>query len=77
MAIQVNSTLTKSRNPTEHGFKLENQKGSVVHLLPDDPFVLIKFDQFKIQRRRKQYNKTVMVMEGIEWYVHEDDFKYI
>lgn len=75
--IQVNTTLTKSRNPSEHGFKLENQKGSIVHTLPHDPFVLILFDQFKIRKKIMLNKKTKWIMAGLEWYVHQEDFKKI
>lgn len=72
--IQVNPTLTKSRNPTEHGFRLENQTGSIVHRLPHDPYVLIRFDQFKIRKKIMENKRTKWIIAGIEWYLHEDDF---
>lgn len=72
--VKVNEVLTKSRNPTEHGFRLENQVGELKQILPHDPYRLIKFDNLKIQKKIKVNNKTQWVMDGIYWYLHEDDF---
>lgn len=72
--VQVNSILTKSRNPKEHGYRLENQKGSIVHTLPHDPFVLIRFDQLKIRKKITVLKKTKWIMASLEWYIHEEDF---
>lgn len=76
MTIQVNNKLTKSRNPTEHGFKLENQKGVIVHTI-DDGYNLIKFSQFKIKRLIRVDRKKTMKFVPLEWYVHENDFTKI
>ena len=74
--IQVNSTLTKSRNATEHNFNLRNQKGEVRHKLPDG-YWLIRFDQFKIKKKIMEKKKTIWIMEGIDWYIHQQDLKII
>lgn len=73
--VKVNTVLTKSRNPTEHGLSLEDEIGTIVHRLPHDPYVLIRFDQFKVLKKIKQDYKTRWIMAGIEWYVHMEDFK--
>lgn len=74
MTIQVNSRLTKSRNPSEHDYKLENQKGEIVHRL-NDGFNLIRFDQFKIKEMKRIDNKKKWVEVSLEWYIHDDDLK--
>lgn len=65
MNIQIKSTLTKTRNPKEYGFKLENRKGEVIQTL-DDGYNLVKFNELSISRKGK--------FEALEWYVHESDF---
>lgn len=66
MNIQIKSTLTKTRNPKEYGFKLENRKGVIIQTL-DDGYNLVKFNELSISRRGK--------FEALEWYVHNDDLK--
>lgn len=72
--IQVNQRLTKSKNPIEHGFKLENQTGSIIHRLPHDLYVLIRFDQFKIRKKIMENKRTKWIISGLEWYIHQEDF---
>lgn len=73
MNIQIKPTLTKTRNPKEHGFKLENHKGEIIHSL-DDGYHLVKFDQFSIKKKVTIERKTTWKFEALEWYVHESDF---
>lgn len=72
MTIQVNQTLTKTRNPREYGFKLENETGVVVHIL-DDGFVLVEFRQFIIQKKITVNKKTQWIESELQWYVHQND----
>jgi hypothetical protein len=72
MTIKVNHTLTKTRNPEEYGFKLQDQKGEVVHVL-DDGFFLIQFKQFTIQKKITVNKKTQWVKSELQWYVHQND----
>lgn len=65
MKIIINSKLVKSRNPTEHKIKLENQSGEIIQVVGDG-YNLILFKQFKITRKKKS--------EYLEWYVHDTDF---
>lgn len=76
MTIQVNSKLTKSRNPVEHEYRLENQKGEVVHRL-DDGYNLIRFKQFKIKEQKRVDNQKKWVLVPLDWYVHNEDLKII
>lgn len=73
MNIQIRSTLTKTRNPKEHGFKIEGHRGELIQSL-DDGYHLIKFDQFSIKKQVKIDSKTTWKFEALEWYVHEADF---
>lgn len=66
MTVQVNSRLLKSRNPTEHKLKIENQIGLVIQRL-DDGYNLIRFHGLRIKEKKRLVN--------LEWYVHETDFK--
>ena len=74
--IQVNSKLTKSRNPIELGFKLENQKGTIVHRL-DDGYNLIEFKQFQTKQQVKENRIKKWVFVALQWYVHNDDLKIL
>lgn len=65
MKIIINSKLVKSRNPTEHKIKLENQSGEIIQVVGDG-YNLILFKQFKITSKNKS--------EYLEWYVHDTDF---
>lgn len=76
MEIQVNNKLTVSRNPTEHGFELNNHKGSVVHRI-DDGFNLIEFKQFQIKQYITIKKKKVMVFVNLQWYIHNNDLKIL
>lgn len=67
MNIQIKTTLTKTRNPKEYGFKLENRKGEIIHTL-DDGYSLVKFNELNINK------KGTGKIEALEWYVHESDF---
>lgn len=66
--------LLKSRNPIEHGFRLENQNGKVVQCLVDG-YNLIEFESFKIKDVVKINSKKKWVLVSLQWYVHQDDFK--
>jgi len=72
MTIRVNHTFTKTRNPEEFGFKLENQIGTIIHSL-DDGYNLILFKQFTTQKRVMIKKRTEWVKCELEWYVHEND----
>lgn len=72
--IQINAKLTKSRNPTEHGFKLEGHQGQIIQSL-DDGYNLIRFEQFKIRKQVKINRRIKYVLIPLEWYVHNDDLK--
>lgn len=65
MNIKVKPSLTKSRNPTEHKIRLENQVGEIIQVVGDG-FNLIKFNQFTISRKNRK--------EVLEWYIHDADF---
>ena len=73
MTITVNSELKKSRNPKEHGFRLEKQKGECIEVL-DDGYNRISFDQFQIKVQFKLKKKVAWKFVPLEWYLHEDDF---
>lgn len=73
MIIQINPKLTKSRNPVEHHFKLEGQKGEIIQSLGDG-YHRIKFDQFKIKKQVKVKKTITWQFVALEWYVHELDF---
>lgn len=70
--IQVNSELTKSRNPNEHGFDIINEKGSIVHRL-DDGFNLIQFNQFEIKEQVKVNKVKKWMLVPLQWYIHDED----
>jgi len=73
MRIQLKSILTKTRNPTEHGFKLENVKGEVIQVVGDG-YCLVKFDNLEIKKEVKVDRHKVVKFVKLEWYVHETDF---
>ena len=73
MIIQVKQELFKTRNPTEHDFKLEGHKGEIIQTL-DDGYNLIRFNQFKIKKKISVYRKTQWILKPLEWYVHDTDF---
>lgn len=75
MIIQVNQKLTKSRNPVEHGFRLEGQKGEVIQTL-DDGANLIRFKQFQIKKQVNIKRKTTWIFTSLEWYVYDVDFHF-
>lgn len=72
--ITINDKLTKSRNPVEHGFKLECATGQIIQSL-DDGYHLVKFNQFKIKKQIKVDRRVRYVYLPLEWYVHEEDLK--
>lgn len=74
--IQINYKLSKSRNPVEHGFKLEGQQGEIIQAL-DDGYNLVKFEQFKIKKQIKVDRKVKYVIVPLEWYIHTEDLKII
>lgn len=76
MTIQVNNTLTKSRNPTEHGFKLEGEKGNIIQRLPDG-YNLVEFNQFKIKKKMMIRKRTVWNFNSLQWYIHFDDINFL
>ena len=76
MTIQVNSKLTKSRNPLEHEITLHNSKGEVVQQL-DDGYNLVRFLQFRIKKQIKESRKVKWIFVPLEWYVHSDDLHVI
>lgn len=73
MVIQVKPTLTATRNPTEHGFDLRKQKGEIVHVLGDN-YTLVRFKQFKIQKKIKEGKRTRFETRDLDWYVHDSDY---
>jgi hypothetical protein len=79
MTIQVNSKLTKSRNPVEHGYYLENKIGNVIQLVGDG-WCLVEFairvearriDRVKRNRFGEPNKRT---KDCLQWYVHDTDF---
>lgn len=76
MTIQVNNMLTKSRNPSEHEFTLENETGEVVHRL-DDGYNLIRFRQFYLRELRRVDKKKKWMLVPLDWYIHNEDLKII
>lgn len=70
--IQINSKLTKSRNPLEHGFKLEGHQGQIIQSL-DDGYNLIKFSDLLIRKQVKINRRVRWMLVPLEWYVHNDD----
>jgi hypothetical protein len=76
MIVQVKNQLTKGRNPSEHGLKLENQQGEVIHMVGDG-YVLIRFEQFKIRQQKKINSQKIALTIALEWYVHDTDFYLI
>jgi len=73
MRIKVKRQLSKSRNPSEHGIRLQNQTGELIQVVGDG-FNLIRFDQFKIKVAVKINSSKKKKLESLEWYVHENDF---
>lgn len=73
MIIQVKQELSKTRNPTEHGYELQGQKGEIIQTL-DDGYNLIRFDEFKIKKQVTIKRKTQWIQVPLEWYVHDTDF---
>jgi hypothetical protein len=61
MTIQIKNTLNKSRNPTEHKIRLENQVGELIQVVGDG-YNLIEFKHIKVKG------------QTLQWYVHENDF---
>lgn len=76
--VRINGILTKSRNPNEYRIRLENQAGVVSHVLPYDPYRLIKFPQFRIQKE-VEVGKRIFKKKprALEWYIHKDDMSVI
>lgn len=74
--ITINDKLTKSRNPLEHGFKLEGHQGQIIQSL-DDGYNLIKFEQFRITKQVKIDRKVKYIPVALEWYIHNEDIKKI
>lgn len=73
MNVQINPKLTKSRNPIEHGLKLEGQKGEIIQTL-DDGYNLIRFVTLKIKKQVNIKRKTQWILVPLEWYIHDVDF---
>lgn len=73
MHIKVKSQLSKSRNPTEYGLKLENQIGEEIQVLGDG-YSLIRFAQFEIKVQVKINSTKKTQLQPLEWYVHDNDF---
>lgn len=73
MRIQVKHKLTITRNPTEHGFSLENKKGEMIQIVGDGYF-LVRFDDMRIRKDVKVNNRKTFKLLNLEWYVHENDF---
>lgn len=71
--ITVNAILTKTRNPTEYDFRLENEIGEIVHQL-DDGYTLVKFNGLLIKRMVRVEGRKMWKLVNLEWYVHENDF---
>lgn len=71
----MNDILTKSRNPTEHGFRLEGEKGVIIKALPDG-YNLIEFNQFKIQKKMKFGRVKIRELVALQWYIHFDDITF-
>lgn len=73
--ITINTILTKSRNPTEYGFRIENRKGTIVHNLGDG-YSLIRFDDLLLKKMKtvKERKRKMWQLVKLEWYVHENDF---
>lgn len=71
--VQIHSTLSKSRNPTEHGFRLQNEIGTIIQSL-EDGYCLIKFEKFQIKKKVSENRKTKWIFYPLEWYLHKDDF---
>lgn len=76
MNVQVNNRLLKSRNPKEHGFKLENQMGYIVHTLGDG-YNLIRFNHLKIKELKRIDGVKKITFDPLEWYIHESDLKIL
>lgn len=77
MVIQVNSTLTKSREPIEHGISIKGRHGTIVHILGDG-YNLIEFFKLVIKKKKgivtqDGKKKTIYVEEKLQWYVHDLD----
>lgn len=73
--IQINSKLTKSRQPSEYGINICNLCGQIVHCL-DDGYCLISI---LIHRDTPITIKLGEKYRGqpLEWYLHINDFKYV
>jgi hypothetical protein len=76
MTIQVNNKLIKSRNPVEYDFRLENQKGEIIHRI-DDGANLVRFKQFLVKQQVKINKTKKWMFVPLEWYVYNDDLNII
>lgn len=45
---KVNLTMMKSRNPTEHGIRINQEIGKIVQIVGDG-YIRLRFDKFKIR----------------------------
>lgn len=70
--ITINDKLTKSRNPTELGYKLERQQGRIIQSL-DDGYNLVRFNGLLIRKQVKINRRIKWMLVPLEWYIHNDD----
>lgn len=72
MRVTVKHSLSKTRNPSEHKIKLENQTGELIQVVGDG-WCLVEFE-YKIVKKIRVDSKTQFVNERLQWYIHELDF---
>ena len=71
-------SLSKTRNPDEHGYNLLRQSGNIVHKL-DDGYSLIEFPELLVEKQvsfRDDYGRRVNKcnLVPLQWYVHQSDY---
>lgn len=81
MTIQVNESLTRTRNPIEHGHEVNKRHGKVIHRI-DDGYWLIEFFRLMIKLKKnivtpEGKKKTIWVDARLQWYIHKDDLTVV
>lgn len=72
MIIQIRHKLTVTRNPTEHGFSLEDKKGELIQITGDG-YYLLRFDDMRIRKDFKVNGRKTFKLVPLEWYIWYDD----
>jgi hypothetical protein len=82
MKVQIKKKLTKSRNPKEHRLYLAGMIGECIQVVGDG-WCLIEFSMLVNARRinkvkRNKYGDiNKRTKDYLQWYVHENDFRFL